>query len=121
MADAQPLRPRMFEVTAAEISRLVACFYARIRAHDVLGPVFGEAISDWPGHEAKIEAFWRGAILRELSEIMDGSHVILDMSGSVSVDHDVLEIIHDFEESAQRRDIVVEIRGGPESLTSRAA
>lgn len=65
MADAQPQRPRMFEITAAEISRLVACFYARIRAHEVLGPVFGEAISDWPGHEAKIEAFWRGAILRE--------------------------------------------------------
>ena len=65
MADAQPERPQMFDITAAEISRVVACFYARVRAHEVLGPVFDAAIADWPAHEAKIEAFWRGAILRE--------------------------------------------------------
>ncbi|KIC09112.1 globin family protein [Leisingera sp. ANG-M1] len=65
MADTQPKRPKMFDVTAAEISRLVTVFYARIRQHEELGPVFDAAVADWPAHEAKIAAFWRGAILRE--------------------------------------------------------
>lgn len=65
MAQEQRARPRMFEVTPGEISRLVSRFYARIRVDEVLGPVFNKAISDWPAHEAKIAAFWRGAILRE--------------------------------------------------------
>ncbi|AHD08894.1 group III truncated hemoglobin [Phaeobacter gallaeciensis] len=65
MAQASDPRAIMFEVTAAEIRRLVANFYARIRRHDELGPVFNAVIGDWPEHEAKIEAFWRGAILRE--------------------------------------------------------
>ena len=50
----------------------------------------------------------RGALLRELSNIPDGLHVIIDLSRTVSVDHDVLEILRDFEDSAQRRDLVVE-------------
>ncbi len=53
----------------------------------------------------------RGAILRELSTIPDGSDVIVDMSATVSIDHDVLEILGDFEVSAQGRDISVETIG----------
>lgn len=70
MSDApQPdLRPnplRKFDITAAEIDRVVARFYARIRTHEELGPVFAAHVTDWPGHEAKIAGFWRNAILRE--------------------------------------------------------
>ncbi|AUQ71303.1 group III truncated hemoglobin [Phaeobacter sp. HS012] len=65
MAQVPRARPHMFDVTPEEISRLVCCFYARIRVDNVLGPVFSAAIEDWPAHEAKILAFWRGAILRE--------------------------------------------------------
>jgi MFS superfamily sulfate permease-like transporter len=50
----------------------------------------------------------RGAILRQLSEIPDGSHVVLDMSRTTAIDHDVLEIVHDLESSADARDLVVE-------------
>lgn len=50
----------------------------------------------------------RGAILRELSAIPDGSRVTIDSRGSVSIDHDVLEILDDFETSAKGRDILVE-------------
>ena len=50
----------------------------------------------------------RGAILRELSAIPDGSHVIIDLRNTVSIDHDVLEILDDFEATAADRQIVVD-------------
>ena len=50
----------------------------------------------------------RGAILRELSEIPDNSHVIIDQRNTVWLDHDVIEIIDDFEISAENRDITLE-------------
>ena len=54
-----------FDITRDEIGRVVARFYARVRADAVLGPVFGAHVTDWPAHEEKIAAFWRNAILRE--------------------------------------------------------
>lgn len=65
MPDAKATRPQMFDITADEIGVLITRFYARIRVHPVLGPVFNTAIGNWPEHEDKIAAFWRGAILRE--------------------------------------------------------
>lgn len=60
------LRPhQLFDITRAEIDRVVRRFYAEIRTHDVLGPVFNAAVTDWPEHEEKIACFWAGAILRE--------------------------------------------------------
>lgn len=65
--------PRLarFDITPAQIDRVVAAFYARIRTHTVLGPVFtdrlGTSQSVWQPHEAKIAAFWRNAILFERS------------------------------------------------------
>lgn len=50
----------------------------------------------------------RGAILRELGEIPDGSHVVIDLRRTVSIDHDVLEILQDFEGSAKSRRLVVD-------------
>jgi MFS superfamily sulfate permease-like transporter len=49
----------------------------------------------------------RGAILRQLSEVPDGSHVVIDMSRTVSIDHDVMEIFDDFENAAPSRDLDV--------------
>ncbi len=59
--------PAKFDVTRAEIERVVAAFYARIREHPGLGPVFAAHVSDWPAHEAKIAGFWANAILHEKS------------------------------------------------------
>ncbi|MGR3762020.1 group III truncated hemoglobin [Roseobacteraceae bacterium NS-SX3] len=60
---------RRFDITGAEIDRVVRVFYTRIRAHPVLGPVFALYVKDgeWPAHEEKIARFWRNAILREKS------------------------------------------------------
>lgn len=56
-----------FEISPAEIDTVVASFYAEVRKHSLLGPVFARHVSDWPAHEAKIAAFWRNAILFERS------------------------------------------------------
>lgn len=64
--DAAPDSPlRRFDVSPAEIDRVVRVFYARIRTHPDLGPVFAAHVTDWPEHEDKIARFWRNAILRE--------------------------------------------------------
>lgn len=59
--------PPRFEITPAEIDTVVADFYAAVRHHPGLGPVFAAHVTDWPGHEAKIARFWRNAILFERS------------------------------------------------------
>ncbi|MCB1388801.1 MAG: group III truncated hemoglobin [Rhodobacteraceae bacterium] len=58
------IEPR-FPITAAEIETVVADFYAFVREHPGLGPVFAAHVADWPAHEAKIARFWRNAILFE--------------------------------------------------------
>ncbi len=50
----------------------------------------------------------KGAILKAIANFPDGSHVIIDMSHCASVDHDVLEVIEDFERSADDRRISIE-------------
>lgn len=54
-----------FAITEDQIARVVATFYACIREHPGLGPVFAAHVKDWPAHEAKITRFWRNAILHE--------------------------------------------------------
>ncbi|WP_291735229.1 group III truncated hemoglobin [Leisingera sp. F5] len=68
MTDANTADPlARFDITAKEISRVVAVFYAQVRTHEVLGPVFAAHVTDWVEHEEKIAGFWRNAILRERS------------------------------------------------------
>ena len=50
-------------VTDDDIARLVPRFYARVRADEVLGPIFNRAIDDWPHHLAKLEEFWSSVML----------------------------------------------------------
>lgn len=59
----------------------------------------------------------RGALLRELSGIPDGSNVVFDLSRTVAIDHDVLEILRDFKLSASRRELTVErVIPGPNGI-----
>jgi hemoglobin len=50
-------------VSEAMIEALVVAFYARIREHPVLGPVFNARIDDWDAHIAKLCAFWSSVAL----------------------------------------------------------
>ena len=47
----------------AVIDQVVEAFYARIRADDLLGPIFAGKIADWPPHLARMKQFWRSIIL----------------------------------------------------------
>lgn len=58
------IEPRI-PVTPEQIDAVVADFYAFVREHPGLGPVFARHVTDWPTHEAKIARFWRNAILHE--------------------------------------------------------
>lgn len=51
-------------VDEAYISLLVECFYARVRADALLGPIFEHAVNDrWEPHLARMKAFWASVAL----------------------------------------------------------
>jgi hemoglobin len=45
------------------LSQLVTRFYVRVREDAELGPIFNEAIGDWPEHLEKLTAFWSSVML----------------------------------------------------------
>jgi hemoglobin len=45
------------------IRRIVVAFYARIGVDSLLGPIFDEAIRDWPAHLQRMCDFWSSVIL----------------------------------------------------------
>ena len=62
--------PPRIPVSEAQIDRIVAQFYQRVRAHPTLGPVFAGHVGDWPVHEETIGRFWRNVLL--LQRCYDG-------------------------------------------------
>lgn len=58
------VRGRHPQISADDISRLVDDFYADIRSHPNLGPIFNQRLDGkWPEHLAKLKAFWRSVLL----------------------------------------------------------
>lgn len=53
----------MSQISEEDIDRLVPAFYDRVRADPILGPVFNQAIDDWPLHLEKLKAFWSSVML----------------------------------------------------------
>ena len=45
------------DIDEADLARLVPLFYARVRADAELGPIFEQAIDDWPEHIERLTAF----------------------------------------------------------------
>ena len=52
-----------FEMDDHGLECLVEAFYARIRMDAALGPIFNEAIGDWPEHLKKLSHFWSSVML----------------------------------------------------------
>jgi len=50
-------------IDEAMIERLVRGFYDRVRADDLLGPVFNDRITDWEPHLRRMFAFWSSVAL----------------------------------------------------------
>ena len=57
-----PVPPPLF--TDHEIDRLVETFYARVRQHHRLGPIFEDAVGPdgWPAHLATLKDFWSSVL-----------------------------------------------------------
>jgi len=51
------------KIREEELTPLVEEFYARVRADPALGPIFNDAIDDWPEHLGKLTAFWSSVML----------------------------------------------------------
>ncbi|MDF0490091.1 group III truncated hemoglobin [Sphingomonas sp. H39-1-10] len=51
------------EIDEAGLERLIDAFYARIRVDAELGPIFNDAIEDWPEHLDKLVSFWSSVML----------------------------------------------------------
>ena len=49
-------------VDADYIDQVVETFYGKIRADELLGPIFAERITDWPVHLARMKSFWRSVL-----------------------------------------------------------
>jgi hemoglobin len=54
---------RFQTITEDALKTLVETFYARVRQDPLIGPVFNGAISDWPEHLVKLQAFWSSVML----------------------------------------------------------
>ena len=50
-------------ITERSLANLVEAFYAKVRQDPLIGPVFNDAISDWPEHLEKLQAFWSSVML----------------------------------------------------------
>ena len=50
-------------IDEAMIERLVYAFYAKVRADDLLGPVFAVRIADWAPHLERMCRFWSAVAL----------------------------------------------------------
>ncbi|WP_295159776.1 group III truncated hemoglobin [uncultured Brachyspira sp.] len=57
------------EINVEGIEKLMDIFYARIRTHEQLGPIFNGAVGiddeSWERHKEKISKFWRTMLLNE--------------------------------------------------------
>ncbi len=51
-------------LTLEDIKQLVDCFYEKVRADELLAPIFNERIQDnWSGHLQKMYSFWETILL----------------------------------------------------------
>lgn len=54
------LQPSLYERIGGRdgLARLLHHFYADVRQHTLIGPIFNQQIEDWPAHLEKIGSFW---------------------------------------------------------------
>ena len=50
-------------ISEEALGDVVDLFYTRVRSDALIGPVFNDAIADWPEHLDKLQAFWSSVML----------------------------------------------------------
>ena len=63
MTMTNPMPEAAQPVTESEIGMLVDAFYSRVQRDPVIGPVFNEAVEDWPAHLDLLKGFWASVLL----------------------------------------------------------
>jgi MFS superfamily sulfate permease-like transporter len=58
----------------------------------------------------------KGSIMQTLSHLPEDTTVVIDGSKSHNIDIDVLEIIHDFKNTAELKNIKLELKNIPEFI-----
>ncbi|MDC1197371.1 group III truncated hemoglobin [uncultured Algibacter sp.] len=77
--------------TREDVFLLVSSFYKKVRADDVLGPFFNDAIKDWDAHLDKLTTFWETSLFmtRKLEHKYQGdpleTHVEVDKQNNNSI------------------------------------
>jgi hemoglobin len=61
--DREPAMSGREEIDEAALGLLIPAFYARVREDAALGPVFDDAVDDWPEHLERLVAFWSSVML----------------------------------------------------------
>src|SRR5262245_47206151 len=61
--DWSPAMTARFDMDEGGLRQVVGQFYARIRKDPALGPIFNDAIQDWPEHLDKLTDFWSSVML----------------------------------------------------------
>jgi hemoglobin len=51
------------EIDEDSLRELVHAFYDRVRRDPLIGPVFNQAVEDWPEHLDRLQAFWSSVML----------------------------------------------------------
>jgi hemoglobin len=66
------------------LARLLRHFYADIRQHQLVGPIFNKQIEDWPAHLETIHSFWARMIggPARYSGQMPAKHISLGLSAN---------------------------------------
>jgi hemoglobin len=62
MTDSEPASASLFVRLGGrpQLLQLLKYFYADVRQHAEIGPIFADHITDWPAHLEKIADFWSG-------------------------------------------------------------
>jgi len=68
----------------------------------------------------EVTFFNKAAILSELDSLPEGSYLILDVSRTRFLDHDVIEIFNDFSEKAKQRNINIRLIGQDRTVENPA-
>lgn len=57
-----PVAERPAAVPRFDLERLIPDFYTRVRHDALLGPIFDDAIHDWPHHLGQLVRFWASVV-----------------------------------------------------------
>lgn len=70
-----------------DVKLLVTTFYAHIRMHKTLGPIFNKMITDWPAHLELLTNFWESQLF--LNKKYSGNPITVHQDVDRKFDHQI--------------------------------